>query len=365
MTQATKLIFCQRSGVPLCSITTLCSHGWPLLSSMQTTLCHPVYNFPLERLLLNLKNSLQAAEQTAWCFHDNELRELQLHMSAVMYGLDAIWTPPHGDKFLWDKLEPSLPAEFVAVASGWRLYTLASWYHYGTSKRMEFPKYRVSSLNNNLNWENFKTWLDDAFTVKDEWEKGRTALQQEAELKARSEALKTIHSAEVYKRIDLNKVWNWIEIQLKINNNYPAGRRQTLRSIFMKADLEPQEWLLDDVEDLQEAVLMCCDIGNDIMHFITTRINLIRAAIKDFYGSFTLLGSIDPATAGRQLAQATTLHEKQTTEAFFSPYDTKAALLEQMPPEPKRENYANNALFLQAQAQWRILKRRFDALHNK
>lgn len=355
-----KLITCQRSGLPLAKIEALCSMGWPFLSaSTLERLIHPIYSLSLEQLIARLRGQLQTAEQTAWTLNDSEVREISLSMSAIMYSLDAMWLPSPEASI---KIEPSLPSIGVATGSAGRLLVLASWYHYVTSKRMEFPIYRTSKLNENLDWKNYGTWLDDAFAIRAEWESGRTELEREDLLKKRTAALLTVKSENIYKRIDFNKVWNWIDIQFIQDGRYPAGRRETFKSIFMKGDLSPEDWLLDDVEDLQLAITECCDIGNEISFFINTRLNAIKSIIRDFYGSFTLLSS----TAAEITSDVSMTHnEREKTGEFFAAFDDKIAALEEqgieLPPAPKRESFASLGLFLKAQAEWNILNRRLAA----
>lgn len=356
MSLPTKTIYCQRSGLPLASVTALCSSGWPFLTSMQQNMLHPIYAMPLGGLLNKFKHHLAIADQAGWMIEEHELTEVKLCMSATMYAIDCIWQPPVEATHLWAKLVPSLPGEAMSVGAANRLYNLARWYHFGTSKRLEFPKYRISKLNGNLEWQNISAWLDDAFSIKDQWEAGRDELQHAETLRLRTDALATVHSEAVYKRVDFNKVWNWIDIQLSVNKDYPTGRRQTFKSIFMSGELHPEQWSLDDIEDVQFAVLQCCDMGNDISFFINKRLESIRQIVKDFYNGFTLLTSVGKESKGEE-----TEAERTATAAFFAEYDRKAASLAEIPPEPRRADYGTMGQFAQAQAQWRILVRRFES----
>lgn len=288
----TKIIHCPRSGLPLASVSAICSHGWPLLSTFQTTLLHPIYNFPLEKLIIKLNNELRDAEQVAWCVEQSAETEIRLTMSALMYALDAIWQPPAEATYLWKQLEPSLPSWAVAIGTGTRLVKLASWYHYATSKRLHFPLYRISTQNSNTHWENFAAWLDEAFEIKADWESGKDKLAHEDELRRRSAALLEVRADSVYKRIDFNKVWAWIDTQMKQYPAYPVGRRETFKSIFMRGELAPEEWTIDDIEDVHFAIVETCDMGNEISFFINNRLRQIRAVIEDFYSSFTLLSRV-------------------------------------------------------------------------
>lgn len=354
------IIYCPRSGLALAKVEALCSHGWPLINSLASTtsgLVHPIYGMPLDKLIVKLKGELTAAEAIAWCSIDADQREVQLTMSAIMYAIDAIWQPPVEATHMWNRLEPSLPAWPICVASGSRLMHLASWYHYATSKRLAFPGYRVSSANANTSWQNFSTWLDDAWSIKTDWEARKDSVAQAEEIKARTDALLAVKGEHIYKRIDFNRVWKWIDIQMAQDARYPAGRRETFKSIFMSGDMHPEEWTVDDVEDVQLAVLETCDMGNDIMFFIRTRLNNIRSIIQDFYSSFTLLTRVSSEAGGLDELDEV---EQEKTSAFFAGFDKRAESLEALPPEPKRESFATLAKFLQAQAQHRILARRYD-----
>ena len=354
----TKIISCPRSGLPLASVSAICSHGWPLLSAFQANLLHPIYGFPIEKLLVKLDSDLRSAEQVAWCVDAEAEVEIRLTMSAMMYALETIWQPPVEATHLWKQLEPSLPAWSVAIGAGGRLLKLASWYHYATSKRLAFPLYRISTANNNLHWQNFGAWLDEAFEIKTEWETGKNKFAHEAELAKRTAALQEVRAEHIYKRIDFNKVWNWVDVQMSQFPAYPAGRRETFKTIFMKADQAPEEWTLDDIEDVHFAIVETCDMGNDISFFINNRLRQIRAVIEDFYSSFTLLSSV--SADGLSALDEVTPQEQAATTAFFNTFDKRATELEVLPEAPKRESFASFPKFLQAQAQWNILKRRYD-----
>lgn len=355
------IIFCPRSGLPLAKVEALCSHGWPLLSSLSSSvggILHPIYGFPLDKLITKLRNELQNAETIEWCAQDQDIQEIKLTISALMYALDCIWQPAT-DSAMWKQQVPSLPGWAVCAGSGKRFLHLASWYHYATSKRLSFPQYRISKLNENTNWENFGGWLDEAFAIKEKWENGKEALKDAEELKLRTEALLTVKAENIYKRIDMRKVWNWVDIQMKEDKRYPVGRRETFKNIFLSGDLHPEDWTLDDIEDVQVAVLETCDMGNEIMHFIQKRLKHIHLIISEFYSSFTILSSATGSVLGKP--GEATQQELDATNKFMEKFDNKVTALTGLPAEPKRENFTSLPLFLKAQAEHRILSRRFSS----
>lgn len=356
-----KIIYCTRSGLPLAEVSTMCTHGWPLLSSFQSTLIHPIYAFPLEKLLLKLENSLRELERKEWkADSPAEQQELSLTMSAILYSIDSIWTPLSADR----GYEPSLPSYPIAIGTGFRLLNHASWYWHLTSKRLALPIFRPTFAAGNTHWENFSAYLEACESVREEWEKGRKKYETEEERKRKLDAVKEIKAANIYKRIDFVKVWNWIDAQISQSPKYPAGRRETLKAIFLSGDMNPEEWIADDIDDLSEAVFDLCDQGNEITHFIRTRLNHIRDTINNFYGSFTLLSSIAAENNTEGAASPTETLTTQEQE-FFESFDEKVMNLEELPPPPKRESFATLALFLKAQAQHNILARRFNLFRTR
>ena len=349
----TKLICCYRSGVPLASVTAVCSQGWPLLSSFQASLIHPIYNMPLSRINSKLLETVTAAHHAEWSVPDNEMQDIRLCMSAIMYAMHALWEAPQDSKLHLS----SLPSNAVAVGSAARLLAISCWYDSINTSSIAFPLYNVSQANDNLAWQNFAGWLDVAEDIRDDWETGARRKERDEEQRRREAALLTVKAEHIYKRIDFNKVWRWIDIQLaEYPADYPEGRRETLKELFMRGDLAPEDWTTDDVDDLIEAVLVCCDCGNEITHFIQTRMNHIRTLIVDFYSSFTLLGAVKDVNGnGLDLTDK----ERAKQDEFFSEFDKRAEHLDELPPAPKREQFASMALFLKAEAQHRILARRF------
>lgn len=358
MSQTTKLITCQRSGVPLMEVTTLCSNGWALLSQpLLTTLVHPIYNTPLDKLLRKLTAQLLEAESNEWNVPGTAVSEMALSMSAIMYELGAMWQPNLDAIKSGRNIESSLPAPKVTIGCAARLLDIAGWYHHETSKRIKFPLWRPSRASGNINWHGFPAWLDACCELRDEWNSAKRKAEDPELLDSTERALATVHMATVFKRIDVNKVWNWIELQAKEHNaKYSSGRRETLKTLFMNGDMTPEDWMPDDCDDLIEMVTDCCDIGNDITHYIRNRVTNIRASINDFYGNFTIIGHASSDTSsGLDLSKK----EQDAQDQLFNEYDNKIAQLTSLPPKPTAEQYTNKIMFLRAQAEWNILSRRF------
>ena len=91
------------------------------------------------------------------------------------------------------------------------------------------------------------------------------------------------------------------------------------------------------------------------MYFIRERLTSILTLIRDYYGSFTLVGSSSKDAFGES-SHGPTAQEVE----FLSSFDSKAEALEVLPTEPQRRDFATTALFLKAQASWNITKRRWE-----
>ena len=349
------IISCSRSGLQLCKVELLCGSAWPLVHSIERDILHPYYGRSLEFLLTRLNEQLMVAANDGWNCEEHRKQDLQVLCSAVMYNMGAMWLPSEGSSHT---IEPSVPLWSVVTGSGRRLAIIAGWWHYATSKRMKLPKYRITTTAGNVGWENFGAWLDAAFDVKQAWEKGNSELRTEAALQElndlRDSATEEIRAEHLYKKLDFRKIWNWVDVQLESSGKYAVGRRETFKTLFLKGDLDPELWSIDDIEDLQFAITECCDIGNDITFYINTRLNDIKALVVDFFSSFTIVGqSVNGVTPQQTKAEI----EKEGQ--FFATFDKLANTLLALPPEPSKKDYPSLGLYLKAKAEWNILSARF------
>lgn len=359
MSTHTKLICCQRSGVPLVEVTSVCSNGWALLSQPAfTCFLHPTYGLPLGKVLRKLELLLIDAAAAEWNVPDTLIREISICMSATTYTLGAMWMPTTEAISGGRNIEPSLPDQKITIGCADRLLQLGSWYHHETSKRITFPLWKPSKLAGNLNWHGFPAWLDACFEIREEWAKtvrGRAAKEELELINATEKAMATVHAASVYKRIDIKKVWNWVELQASQHSDrYAPGRRETLKELFYTGDECPEDWLPDDCDDLIEMILDTCDVGNDIVHFIRSRVTNIRRGISDFYSNFTMLGSVDSiGDGGLELSQT----EQTAQTKLLGEYEAKLLTINLPSKAPAREAYPSVITWLRAQAEYNILSR--------
>ena len=337
----TATIYCQRSGIAIAQVRTLCVDGFPFIKSMEGLLYHPIYNKNLDSLLALLRKDLTAAREANWILSESAAQHAALCMSAILYKLGALQ-----DDYA------CLPCDKVVIGSGNRLLALVNWYHHATSKRLQLPRYRPHRDNMNIGWDNLSGWLEACEDVRNTWETGKDANKKAAEL---TELTAKTQLSVRTKRHDLPGTWNWIAVQL--SGNYPDGRIRTWKDLWMNGDIEQENWCLDDVEDLMFAITECCDVGNEVMHYVSSRIKHLKEMIRDFYSSFTILSTRSgDANAHPDLTEAERAKEKE----FFSEIDERASKLTELPPEPQRKDFASMALFIKAQAQHRLLARRFS-----
>jgi len=359
----TRTIHCQRSGVPLVEVTTLCANGWALISQpVFAVFVHPVYNLPLGKLCRRLELQLMDADHAEWDMPQAAITEISLTVSAVVYALDAMWLPSEDALSTGRNIEASLPDTRTTVGCASRVLDLASWYFAETSRRITFPLWKPSKNAGNLNWHGFSAWLDACVDIRDEWSSAKRKAENKELLRSTEDVLKLVSQAQVYKRIDTKKVWNWIELQASEHSGkYSSGRRETLKSLFMNGESEPEIWTSDDCDDLIEMVVDTCDIGNDITSYIRNRVSNIRAAINDFYSDFTLIGASNTNRYGESSGLELSSTEKAAETSLFGEYTDMLQSMTVCPPKPDVTQYSNRVLGLKAVAEWNIISKLFAA----
>jgi hypothetical protein len=359
MTTATsKTIHCQRSGVPLVEVSTLCGNGWALLSQpVFSTFVHPTYGLSLSKLIKRLDMQLIEADKLEWELPPALVTEMGVTMSAIMYNLEVMWLPNEDALVTGKNIEQSLPDLKTTVGCAGRLLVLAGWYFSETSMRIQFPLWKPSKHAGNLNWHGFSAWLDACFDLREAWSQKKENNQREELLRSTEDSLKLVSQSQVYKRIDIKKVWNWVELQASQHKaKYPFGRRETFKSLFLTGETNPDLWTGDDCDDLLEMIVDTCDLGNDITSFIRARMTNIRVAIADFYGDFTLLGTNNPdGSSGLELSPT----EQAAESKLFGEFENKLAGWSECPPKPNPADYPNRVAALKAQAEWNILSKLF------
>lgn len=337
----THSIHCQLSGLPLANLEVLIYEGHlAYLGEFEDSVTlHPFYKLSCTVLIKKLEHALHHYQESGFILSYPEQNRLRLLVSAMVHSFNCL-----------KQESPTLPSFPIAAASAGRLLGLSKWFYYVSSQRLDFPLYSVSKKNQNLEWENFRYWLDAAYKVRETWATKSREYSREAQQRAAELSLKEIRSESVLKRIDIKKVWNWITLQLEAH--YPEGRLATFQSLFLEGDINAHDWIEDDVDDLVFALDEHCDQENTILFFIKRRLSGIRALIQDFRSSFSVIKS--KAESLNYGSDEPTPQEN----AFFAEFDEKAAQLETLPPAPKRDDFATNALFLKAQAYHNILSRR-------
>lgn len=305
-------------------------------------LLHPFFGQSDYNLMRKFDESLRWFAEHGWQNDPVQILRVQIIMSATMHKLGVL-----------KQESPSLPNFAITAGCAHRLYSLAKWYLLETSKRAHLPLFSVARRNSNLEWENFRFWLDEFGEIRERWRSKASEIEREAELRSRETALKDIMSAHT-RKVSLKNVWGWIELQLKMSVR--DGRLETWKAVFMTGDLAPEDWLPDDVDDLAEAITEHCDIGNEIMYFVHNRLQFIREQITEFYGSFTIV---------KISADSPQFSQSEKESELMREYDDRVQLLETLPPPPQQKDFATLVLFLKAQAQYNILKSRFELLRKK
>lgn len=310
-------------------------------SEMQ--LLHPFFGQSEYNLMRKYDESLKWFAENGWQNDTHHLPRLQVIMSATMYKLGVL-----------KQETPSRPSFAIVAGCAHRLYSLAKWYFMETGKRNQLPTFSVARRNSNMEWENLRYWLDEFHEIRERWRTRASELQREEELRSRETALKEIMSQHT-RKVSLRNVWSWLELQLKVE--VKDGRLETWKSLFFTGDLAPEDWLADDVDDLAEAVAEYCDIGNEIMYFVRNRLQFIREQITEFYGSFTIVRTTADSPQFSQMS------DKESE--LLQEYDNKVSLLDDLPPPPQQKDFATLVLFLKAQANYNILKSRWELIKKR
>lgn len=356
LTHITQTILCQRSGIAMGEMTLFLHEGHLayLQAHSQSIYLHPFYNLSPSVLNSKFDAGLEEAKDSGYTRNNAAQQRLQLLFSAIAFSLDCI-----------KQDDPGLPSWPVTIGSGKRLLSLSKWHYFETSHRLKLPELHLARSNTNDAWQNVRFWLDACYAVKEDWEAKGRKINQDALLNTRTNALRELKS-ESYRKIDLNKIWRWIEVQFE--GEVPPGRIETWSDLFFHGDIEPENWsyrngVAEDVDDLQEALLEHCDIGNPIMHFIQSRLNAIRSIIRDFYSSFTVVRNLVDRNMlnddGSVKKEHTGEIEMQTQQelALYESYEKKLAELGGLPPKPQRASFATIGTFMKAEAQWNIMAR--------
>lgn len=344
LTHVTKDIYCRTSGVLLghIQVAIVEGHMTYLQSHAESVFLHPFYGLDSVVLMKKLESSLHAHQESGWTPSEAEKLRLRLLCSAVMHHLGVL-----------KQSEPTLPSHVIASASAGRLLGICKWFWFTSSQRLQLPQYSVSKKNENLEWQNFKFWLDGAYEVRHEWTSTSREMKRDAEKKLMEQAMSMLRSEHI-RPVDKKKVWNWIALQLE-GGKVHQSRIDLWKELFLTGDTNITDWHKDDVEDLQFAIAQHCDTAHEILFYVNQRLNGIKSMIQDFFGSFTLLTTVQKDHYGEE---GETEEEKQ----FFAGFDKQAEALEELPGAPKREDFATLGLFIQAQARWNILKKRWDQM---
>lgn len=354
-----KTLYCYRSGLPLLTVSPISTAAWPLVTgpAFKQGLLHPIYSQPLVALNKRLNSQITECEAAQWLINDQLATDTALSMSAIMWAMGVMWQPEflsYADSRAVQassssvQLEPSLPHAGILAGTAIRLLDISTWYAGLAARRDYFPVWRVSRAAGNLNWHGFAGWCDICMDTIESFEDGKLRNAQAELMRERADALRTVNSAHVMKRLDYNKVWNWVDIQLAMGG-IATGRRATWKSLFVTGDARPEDWLVDDIEDLQYAICEHVDIGNTITGFITQRLRHIKSLVTDFYDGFTVISSAPSA--------AEALATSNTMSAFHGQLDQ----LTTAPSAPDRLAYATQGAYLKAMAQFNILTKLWNA----
>lgn len=342
-------IYCSRSGVTLGTFTTYLTEGRDAVVSewKSQAILHPFYALPIPVLHKKLDSALLSAMDLDWKLPPYACLRIQLLTSAILHALEVV-----------KQDRPCLPTWKVAAGTADRVLQFSRWYHEKTSRRNNLPTFSVSSRNNNLDWSNLKDYVGELYEIKKLWSRRVRELELQEEQSVATQKANDAIRKSIFKRIDLRKVWNWIELQF--DGEIPARDIKIFKELFLEGDLNAYEWKIVDLEEFSSALVDYCDLGNDITVFIHERIKLLRIMIEEYAQGFTMIVS-----ARNEDGSFKEVEQTSEEVQLLADLDAKLEALGELPPEPKRADFVSAGLFYKAQAQWSLLKRRLDSRASK
>lgn len=291
-----------------------------------STLHHPLFAMPTGRLLAFARGEYQrliklSKDEEATL---QEERTLQICFVAVLHTFGRIVQDA-----------PALPP--IEVVQQWmpRLFKLAYWKHYLDSKRFQFPEWRLNSVNANEKMQNVGYYIEACEDLRHEYETGKKSLAEEARLKATEEAMKKLRSTWIAP-VGKKALWKWCYAHLS-QTKYAQDASTWMQELFLASNRGILDWeeekqqTLDAIKTLQDFILDACPGGNIIMHAVSERIEEMRKLVVDHVEAFTV-----------------DLGEWARPD------------LEELDPEPKKEDFASNIEFIRAKARWNLQKSAFE-----
>lgn len=332
-----KTVYCAISNVPLLSVSTLCLGTWPLVVKFDGALAHPVYDLPHETLLRKLTNQLAECDRNCFQLSDAALLQLQLTTSATLRAMNCLVSNA--------KRPSGLPPKEIVIGCAGPLLSIAQR-HLTASKRPALPKYRPDR-----DWSSFKGWTEAATQIYEDFYRAAVAPEDVLE-HAISEAGESDMRA-VYNKLDTKKVWAWIEAQC---TDVPMGRLITFKELFTTTDLNPIEWLQDDVDDLTEVISKHCDGTHDVMHFVMSRCNSIRRQLREYNSGFSLLTASSAESKLLDTPEQLGI-EAEAISVTMTGYRAQAASLTAAPVPPSRKDFPKLVDFLKTQAEFNLISK--------
>lgn len=330
---------CSKTGVLLGVFqATIVEGSVPLLHNVSESLFyHPFFGLSDGVLLSKFDDAINTLINDDWELRNqHNLTKLQVLTAVIIDRLGCLVSR-----------RPSIPDAKIAVASCVGLRSVARWFLTETAKRPLFPAYVPESSSAALapGWSTLRAWLWSCFELRTEYQTKIRKINQEFESRTRFEATREVTNLSVgYRKSDLKKIWNWLAIQLE--DNVHSGRLETYRQIFLLADIEPELWNLDDIEDLQIDIQAYCDETANVFSFAMRRCRALAEFIGEFYDAFKMVRSGDLGTASELEKRCAEELESQLAEQLKEVVELV---------EPKEAEYSSRAMYLQARAKYNLL----------
>lgn len=316
---------CHYSGLPIGTIEVATTAGaLPYLSNWNKVVAlHPVFSLTNDQLFKFAHSEWKrlASKVEDETITEDEEEIIRVTHLAMLHTLGCI-----------KQDHPGLASIGTVRATIGRLFALAYWKWKLESEKFAFPVLHVSKTNHNTNLSNLSDYLDVCMEFKEKFEKRRHTLEEQEKLRATEKALEALSGTWI---ITPNKkiLWRWIVAHL--DAKYRPDAEGWLSTLFLGGSSAIIEFAKEDIDLAQEIIESSCPVGTGILHAVRERMNIIRTAWKNHHTAF----EIDL----EDYAEGANLLVNGIPVAAPDPG-----------PAPKEQDFQKRALYLVAEAKWRI-----------
>lgn len=311
---------CRYTGVPigLLHVQTVAG-ALPYLSHWkEMQAAHPLFSLPPAKLLAFTRSTQQQLaalseleDPDAVTAHE---KLLQIAFVAVLHSLGSI-----------QQERAALPALELVQTQLQRVFALAYKKQILASKRLSFPTFKISRINQNEAFENIAEYLTSCFDVMNAFERGVQDAVEEEKVRLAEEAMRKLRDSWIVP-VGKKSLWKWVRAHLA-GTKYEADAAGWISTLFLGAQKTVLEFDSDETDLMEDIILSTAPGGNGIMAAVRAHIASIRKLQQDNKEAFTV-------------------DFGEYTTAEFEPA-----------PEPQQKDFATKVEWIRARARWHLQQR--------